>query len=152
MIPVYLILLKGGLLNTLAGVVLPFSVNAMGIFLMREQFREIPVELDEAARMDGASSFMIWRRILLPLSRPALATLGVFTFVGSWSGFLWPLVVLRDQELYTLPVGLNALLSGFSSDYRLLAAGAVIATIPVILLFLALQRFFIRGIQTSGLK
>ena len=152
MIPVYTLLMNLGLLNTLAGVILPSSVNAFGIFLMVQYYRSVPRELDEAAVMDGCGAFHVWWQILLPLSRPAIATLAAFTFVGLWSSFLWPLIVLRDSANYTLPVGLNALMSSFSSDYKYLAAGAVLSILPVLAVFLVMQRYFVRGVLTTGLK
>lgn len=152
MIPVYNLLLELGLLNSLAGVVLPFGANAFGIFLMRQYYKTIPKELDDAAAADGCSPWMIWWKVLIPLSRPALATVAVFTFVGTWSAFLWPLIVLRDTAQYTLPVGLNALIGAFSANYKYLAAGAVLAVLPVLALFAATQRFFIRGILSGSIK
>jgi putative chitobiose transport system permease protein len=152
MIPLYRVCMHLGLLNTFAGVILPFGVSAFGIFLMRQFYRSIPMELDDAARMDGCSPFRIWWNILVPLSRPALATLAVFTFVGSWSNFLWPLVILRDSAKLTLPVGLSLLVSTFSANYKFVAAGAVLSTIPVIIVFLVMQRAFIQGLLSGGVK
>lgn len=152
MIPVYRILLSMDLLNTLTGVVLPTSVNAFGIFLMRQFYKSIPRDLDEAALIDGCSPLRIWWNILLPMSKPAIATLTVFTFIGAWSNFLWPLVVLRDSDRYTLPVGLNALLSAFSANYKYMAAAAVLSVIPVFVVFLLMQRYFIRGMLTGSVK
>jgi len=152
MIPVFRLLLQMGLLDTLAGVVLPTCVSAFGVFLMRQHYRSIPRELDEAAVMDGCSVLGIWWRILVPLSTPALATLAVFTFVGSWSSFLWPLVVLQDPARYTLPVGLNALLSAFSANYKYLAAGAVLTLIPVVAVLLFFQRYLVKGMLAGGVK
>lgn len=152
MIPVYRILLRMNLLNTLVGIVLPTSVNAFGIFLMRQFYKSIPRDLDEAALIDGCSHIRIWWNILLPISRPAVATLAVFTFVASWSNFLWPLVVLRDTANYTLPVGLNALISAFSADYKYLAAGAILSILPVLAVFVFMQRYFIKGILAGSVK
>jgi putative chitobiose transport system permease protein len=152
MIPLYRVCMHLGLLNTFAGVILPFGVSAFGIFLMRQFYRSIPMELDDAARMDGCSSFRIWWNILVPLSRPALATLAVFTFVGSWSNFLWPLVILRDSDKLTLPIGLSLLVSTFSANYKFVAAGAILSTIPVIIVFLVMQRAFIQGLLSGSVK
>ena len=152
MIPVFRLLLEMGLLDTLAGVVLPTCVSAFGVFLIRQHYRSIPRELDEAAVMDGCSVLGIWWRILVPLSAPALATLAVFTFVGTWSSFLWPLIVLQDPARYTLPVGLNALLSAFSANYKYLAAGAVLTLIPVVAVLLFFQRYLVRGMLAGGVK
>ena len=136
MIPVYLIVLKLNLVDSVsdfagfAGLILPFAVNAFGIFLMRQAFLGIPKELEEAAVIDGCNSFDIWCRIMMPLVKPALATLAIFTFVGAWSEFLWPSIVLTKQSMFTLPVGLNNLQGVFSSNWRFIASGAIIATIP----------------------
>lgn len=135
-----------GFTDTLHGLVIPFGANAFGIFLLRQTYQTIPNELIEAARCDGASEFGIWWRILLPLIRPGLATLAIFSFVGAWNNFLWPLLMLRDEALYTLPVGLAFLEGAFTGNLRTVAAGVVIATVPIILVFLAFQRQFIRGL------
>jgi putative chitobiose transport system permease protein len=132
--------------------VIPTSVSAFGIFLMRQAFKAIPRELEEAVVMDGGSAFDIWWRVMLPLSKPALATLAIFTFVGSWGDFLWPLLVLKDPELYTLPVGLAYLAGTFSSNWRLIAAGLLLAVLPILVFFLALQRFFIGGATSGAVK
>jgi len=131
---------------------LPTCVTAFGVFLIRQHYRGIPRELDEAAVMDGCSVVGIWWRILVPLSAPALATLAVFTFVGTWSSFLWPLIVLQDPARYTLPVGLNALLSAFSANYKYLAAGAVLTLIPVVAVLLFFQRYLVKGMLAGGVK
>ena len=152
MIPIYRICMSLGLLNTLAGVVLPFSVNAFGIFLMRQFYRSIPRDLDDAARIDGCSPLRIWWNILVPLSMPAMATLAVFTFVGAWSNFLWPLIILLDAEKMTLPVGLSLLVSSFSANYKFVAAGAILTILPVLAVFLLLQRYFIQGLLSGSVK
>ncbi len=152
MIPLYRVCLELGLLNTFAGVILPFSVNAFGIFLLRQFYGSIPRDLDDAARIDGCSPLRIWWEVLVPLSRPALATLAVFTFIGSWSNFLWPLIVLRDTESFTLPIGLSLLVSTFSANYKFVAAGAVLAIIPVLVVFLLMQRTFIHGLLSGSVK
>jgi putative chitobiose transport system permease protein len=152
MIPLYRVCMQLGLLNTFAGVVLPFGVNAFGIFLIRQFYRSIPRDIDDAATIDGCSPIRIWWEILVPLSRPALATLAVFTFVGSWSNFLWPLVVLRDADKMTIPIGLSMLVSTFSANYKFVAAGAVLAVIPVIIVFLVMQRAFIQGLLSGSVK
>jgi putative chitobiose transport system permease protein len=152
MIPLYQITMQLGLLNTLLGVIIPFSVNAFGIFLMRQFYLAIPKDLEDAAIVDGCSPFRIWWNILVPLSKPAIATLTVFTFVGSWSAFLWPLIVLQETEKFTLPVGLSYLMGTFSANFKFVAAGAVIAIIPVIAVYLFMQRYFIQGILSGGVK
>lgn len=158
MIPIYLMTLKLNLVDSVsniagfAGLILPFAVNAFGIFLMRQAFLTIPKELEEAAVIDGCSVFDIWWKIMIPLVKPALATLAIFTFVGAWSEFLWPSIVLTKQEMYTLPVGINHLQGVFSANWRYIAAGAIISTIPILVLFLALQRFFIGGTTQGAVK
>lgn len=158
MIPVYLIVLKLNLVDSVsdvagfAGLILPFAVNAFGIFLMRQAFLGIPKELEEAAVIDGCNYFQIWWRVLMPLVKPALATLAIFTFVGTWSEFLWPSIVLSKQTMYTLPVGLNHLQGVFSSNWRYIAAGAIISIIPILIFFLALQRYFIGGTTQGAVK
>lgn len=158
MVPVYLMVLRLNLVDTYsdiagyAGLILPFAVNAFGIFLMRQAFLAIPRELEEAAVMDGCNVFDIWLRIMLPLVKPALATLAVFTFAGAWSEFLWPSIVLSKQEMYTLPVGLNHLQGVFSANWRYIAAGAVISLVPILVFFLSLQRYFISGAMQGAVK
>jgi len=158
MIPIYLMTLKLNLVDSVsniagfAGLILPFAVNAFGIFLMRQAFLTIPKELEEAAVIDGCSAFDIWWRVMMPLVKPALATLAIFTFVGAWSEFLWPSIVLTKQEMYTLPVGINHLQGVFSANWRYIAAGAIISTIPILVLFLALQRYFIGGTTQGAVK
>lgn len=158
MIPVYLMVLRLNLVDSVsefagfAGLILPFAVNAFGIFLMRQAFLEIPKELEEAAVIDGCNTFDIWWRIFIPLTKPALATLAIFTFVGAWSEFLWPSIVLSKQSMYTLPVGLTHLQGVFSANWRYIAAGAIISIIPILALFLMLQRYFIGGAIQGAVK
>jgi len=143
MIPIFLICMKLNLTNTYLGVILPTSVSAFGIFLMRQAYLAVPRELEETALLDGCNAFDIWWRIMVPLTRPALATLAIFSFVASWSDFLWPLIILKDTAKYTLPVGIAYLAGTFSANWRLIAAGSLISVIPIVLLFILLQRFFI---------
>lgn len=158
MVPVYLMVLRLNLVDAYsdiagyAGLILPFAVNAFGIFFMRQAFLAIPRELEEAAIMDGCNVFDIWLKIFLPLVKPALATLAIFTFAGAWSEFLWPSIVLSKQEMYTLPVGLNHLQGVFSANWRYIAAGAIISMIPILIFFLALQRYFISGAMQGAVK
>lgn len=128
------------------GLILPFAANGLGIFLLRQVYYSIPNELIEAARIDGASEFGIWWRILLPLIKPGLATLAIITFVMSWNNFLWPLLMLSDTSMFTLPIGLSYLRGFFSGNLRSVAAGIVIATLPIIIVFMIFQRHFIRGL------
>ena len=152
MMPVFLILKNLGLLNTYLGLIIPAAGGVFGVFLMRQFMLSIPNELIESARMDGCSEFRIYWQIILPLSKPVLATLGIFTFMGTWNDFLWPLIVMIREEMYTLPVALANLNGQHSTEYALLMAGAVIVIAPVVLIFLLAQKYVIQGIATSGLK
>lgn len=136
-----------GFTDTLHGLVIPFGANAFGIFLLRQTYQSIPDELIEAARIDGAGELRIWWQILVPLIRPGLATLAIFSFVGSWNSFLWPLLMLRKEELFTLPIGLAFLEGAFTGNLRTVAAGVMVATVPIIIVFLIFQRQFIRGLS-----
>ena len=152
MIPVFVIVTKAGLKNTYTGVILPTAVTAFGIFLLRQAFLDIPKSLDEAAFIDGCNSFQILNKILLPLIKPSLATLAIFTFVASWGNFLWPLLVLDDKKMYTLPLGVKDLEGIFTTDWRLVAAGTVLSIIPIIIFFSATQKYFIEGATAGGVK
>lgn len=148
LIPTYIMSVRFlGFADTLHGLVIPFGANAFGIFLLRQTYQSIPNELIESARIDGASELRIWWQILLPLIRPGLATLAIFSFVGSWNNFLWPLLMLRDETLYTLPVGLAFLEGAFTGNLRTVAAGVMVATVPIIIVFLMFQKQFIRGLS-----
>ncbi|MBM4162280.1 MAG: carbohydrate ABC transporter permease [Ignavibacteria bacterium] len=151
-IPLYANVLKMQLADTLAGVVLPFAVDALGIFMMRQAFMAIPREIEEAATVDGVSPLRLWWNVMLPMTRPTLAALAIFTFIGTWGDFLWPLVVLKSREHFTLQVGLSYLIGAFSDNYRYVAAGAVLAAIPVLLVFLGMQKYFERGIFAGATK
>ncbi|MEV0157427.1 carbohydrate ABC transporter permease [Micromonospora sp. NPDC050686] len=152
-VPQFVLVSNMGLANTYAGLILPFLVGAFGVFLMRQFLQSIPDELIEAARVDGAGEFRIFWRVVLPLCRPALATLGILTFLQSWNNFLWPLVVATTEDKYTLPVALALYSVGQNRIYYgPLLAGAVIVVLPVLVLFVVLQRHFLRGIATTGLK
>ena len=152
MVPIYVMALNMGLDNTYAGMVLPHITTAFGVFLMRQAFSVIPYDLDESARMDGANSFQIWFRILMPLVKPSILTLTIFTFITAWGDFLWPLIIVGDQNMFTLPLGLNMLSGTFTSDWRLIAAGAIISMAPIIIFFLFLQRQFISGVMNGAVK
>jgi multiple sugar transport system permease protein len=154
LIPVFYIVRQLGWIDNYKGLILPGITSAYGIFLMRQFIYGIPDELIDAARIDGASELRIYWRIVLPLTKPALATLGTFVFIGSWNSFLWPLLVVNNRDLYTVPLGLNSLRT-FAAEARslhLLVSGAVLSIIPTLILFVFLQRYFIRGIALSGLK
>ena len=141
-----------GLYDSLIAVVLPFSVTAFGIFLCRQAFMSIPQSLEEAARIDGAGSLRIWWHIMLPLSRPALATLAVFSVIAAWSNLLWPLIVLQDQQNFTLPVAINQLLGVFATNVRYAYAGSVLAIIPILVFYLLAQRWLVRGLLAGSVK
>jgi len=154
LIPVFFIVKELGWVDTYLGLIVPNAVTAYGIFLMRQFILGVPDELLDAARIDGSSEFGLYWRIVLPLSGPALAALTILAFLYHWNAFLWPLVVIRSQDLWTIPIGLNNLrLYASSTDtLDLQMAGATIAVVPVLIVFVALQRYFIQGITLSGLK
>jgi len=152
MIPIFVLVSKLKITNSYVGVILPFAVTAFGIFLLRQAFLTIPVSIEEAAYIDGCNSFQIWYKVLLPLIKPSIATLAIFTFVNSWGDFLWPLLVLKDKTKYTLPLGIQDLQGTFATDWRLVAAGAVLSMIPIIVFFIATQRYFIEGATSGGVK
>ncbi|MEV0586450.1 carbohydrate ABC transporter permease [Nonomuraea sp. NPDC050310] len=152
MTPQFVLIAKLGLVNTFLGIILPGLITPLGVFMMRQFIAEIPDELLHAARVDGAGEFRIFFTIVLPLCRPAMATLGLITFLGAWNNFLWPAIVAQSEDIYTLPVALNILNGQEGTHYNLLVAGAMIVVAPILVLFLFLQRFFVQGIATSGLK
>lgn len=148
----FVTLLRLRLIDTYAGVLLPGAVSVFGIFLLRQAFLTVPQELEDAARIDGASEWTIWWRIMLPVIAPALATLALFEFVAVWNSFLWPLIVLKSPEKYPLAVGLLYLSGLFAHNTRAVAAGAVLMTLPVIVVFLFTQRFFMRGLAVGAVR
>ena len=152
MISLYIISVKSGMTDSYAGLILPVAVNAFGIFLLRQAFITIPIDIEEAAIIDGCNSFQIWYKVLLPLIKPSIATLAIFTFMMSWSRFMWPLIVISDPQYYTLPVGISYLSGLFSSNWRLIASGSLISIIPIIIIFLFLQRYFIKGAMAGAIK
>ncbi|MFD4673402.1 carbohydrate ABC transporter permease [Lentzea sp. NPDC058450] len=152
-VPLYVLVVNAGLANSLPALILPFLVSPFGVFLMRQFISGLPRELLDAGRVDGAGEIRIFARIILPLCGPALATLGILTFLGSWNNFLWPLVVAQQESQFTLPVALALYSTGQNSiQYGLLLAGATIVVVPVLLVFLVFQRRFIEGIATTGIK
>ncbi|WP_169738978.1 carbohydrate ABC transporter permease [Paraoerskovia marina] len=151
-IPNFLIVNELGWLNTLVAVIVPTAASAFGVFFLRQFFLGIPLELEEAARLDGANAFQIFWRVVLPLSRPALATLALLALLTNWNDFLWPVYVLFSPEVQTLPAGLSTLQSANAVRYDILMAGAVVASVPVLVLFVFLQRYIIEGVSRSGLK
>jgi putative chitobiose transport system permease protein len=152
MIPLYILIVQLGLKNSYLGIIFPSLASAFGIFLLRQAFQGVPKELEEAARMDGCSELGIWWFVMLPAIRPALVTLAIFTFIGSWSDFLWPLIVIDQPEYYTLPLGVARLAGTFSLDWRLIAAGSVISIAPILLLFIIVQRYIVPSDLGSGVK
>lgn len=152
MIPLYILTVQLELRNTYIGIIFPAIASAFGIFLLRQAFAAVPKEMEEAARIDGCSELGLWWHIMLPAIRPALMTLAIFVFIGSWSDFLWPLIVIESPHLYTLPLGVNKLAGTFSLDWRLIAAGSVISVAPVLGLFLFLQRYIVPTEAGSGVK
>jgi putative chitobiose transport system permease protein len=152
MIPLYILTVQFGLRNTYLGVIFPGLASAFGIFLLRQAFQGVPKELEEAARIDGCTELGIWWHIMIPAVRPALATLAIFVFIGAWSDFLWPLIVLDQPDYFTLPLGVAKLASALDFDWRLIAAGSIISITPIILLFVFLQRYIIPTEAGSGVK
>lgn len=152
MVPLFLLLRYLGLVNTYGGIIVPALASIFGIFVVRQYALSIPDDMLEAARIDGASEFRIFRSIIVPLLRPVIVTLAVFTSLGAWNDFMWPLIVLNDMDLYTLPVALASLSREHVQDNELMMAGAVLTTLPVLLVFLAMQRYYIRGLTLGGVK
>jgi putative chitobiose transport system permease protein len=152
MIPLYILTVQLGMKNSYLGIIFPAIASAFGIFLLRQAFQGVPKELEEAARIDGCSELGLWWHIMIPAIRPALVTLAIFVFIGSWSDFLWPLIVIDRPEFYTLPLGVAILAGTFSLDWRLVAAGSVISIAPILLLFLFLQRYIVPTEAGSGVK
>ena len=151
--PLFVLISNMGLVNTHAGLILPFLVGALGVFLMRQFISGIPDELLDAARVDGAGEYTIFFKIVLPLCGPALATLAILTFLASWNSFLWPLVVASTEDMYTLPVAVALFSIGQQeTNVALQMAAAVVVVLPVVILFFAMQRFITQGIATTGIK
>jgi len=150
--PLFILMRYLGWINTYQGLIFPGVFSAFGTFLLRQSFLTIPKELDEAAFIDGASHFTVYWRIILPLAKPALATLGVFSFMGSWNAFLWPLFVVRDMEMMTLPVGLATLHGRWLTQWNLVMAGTIITILPMLVVYLMAQKYFVRGVLLSGIK
>lgn len=154
LIPVFYIIRQLSWINTFQGIIVPGIFSAYGIFLMRQFIMTIPDELLDAARIDGAGEPRIYWRIILPLVTPALATLGTFTFIGSWNAFLWPLLVINNRDMMTVPLGLNSLrlYASEAVNLNVMMAGTVLSVLPTLIIFVFLQRYFIRGIALTGLK
>lgn len=151
-VPLFVELRAFGLLNTYLGALLPTFASAFGIFLLRQAINQVPRELDEAATIDGAGHFRIFWTIVLPNIRPALATLTVFAFMGSWNSFLWPLIVLRKPELQTLPIALAGLQGQYTTQWDVIMAGSVVSILPMLALYIFAQKYIIQGVASSGIK
>jgi multiple sugar transport system permease protein len=152
MLPVFIILKHLGLLNTFAGLILPGTSAVFAVFMLRQFMMDVPEEILEAARVDGCSEFAIYWRIMLPLCRPIIATLAIFSFIGSWNEFLWPLILMLREDRYTLPVALANLNGQYNTDWGLLMAGAVVVVLPAVAVFLLAQRHYIQGIAAGAVK
>ena len=151
-VPLFIELRYLGLLNSMAALIVPEMAMPFGVFLLRQAFLSLPRELEEAAFVDGAGHLRVFFRLVLPLSKPAIATVAVFSFMGSWNNFLWPLVVINNPDLMTLPLGLASMSSQFVTDWNLLLAGATISILPIVALFVFAQRYVLQGVSMSGLK
>jgi multiple sugar transport system permease protein len=151
-VPLFVEMRYLGFVNSYPGLILPAVASAFGTFLLRQAFLNLPRELEEAAFIDGASHWTVFRRIVLPLSLPALATFAIFAFMASWNSFLWPLVVTSSQDLFTLPVGLSNLQGRYSTAWNLVMAGATVSVVPILIVYVVAQRHVIRGVALSGLK
>ncbi|MCM8783649.1 MAG: carbohydrate ABC transporter permease [Candidatus Omnitrophica bacterium] len=151
-IPQFALIRIMGWIDTYRALIIPAMFTAFGTFLLRQFFMTIPKDLEDAAKIDGCGYFGIYWRIILPLSKPALSTLTIFTFQGNWGSFMWPLLVTNRTELRTLPIGLEYFKSQYTTDWTLLMAGSVMVILPIILLFIFNQRFFVEGVKLSGIK
>jgi multiple sugar transport system permease protein len=152
LVPSYLILHWLNWIDTYYALVVPSLFNAFGIFLMRQFFLTIPRELDDAAVIDGASRFGILWRVYVPLSKPALATIGIFTFMGQWNSFIWPLIVTNSEEMRVITTGISMFKDQYNTNWTLMMAASTTATVPLLIVFLFAQRWFIEGITLTGLK
>ncbi|WBY64499.1 carbohydrate ABC transporter permease [Thermocaproicibacter melissae] len=156
MIPLYLMCAKMGILNTYASIILPSVANVTSIFILTSFFKGLPKELEEAARIDGCGEFRIFAQIMLPLSKPALSTVTILTFISNWNSFLWPMIAIREDTLKTLPVGIAQFMGSVNSNaqfqYGTALAGCCMAVIPTLIVFLFLQRYFVEGIASTGIK
>ena len=152
MIPQYILLNKLGLVNNYGGLIIPFLFNAFNVFMMRQFFLSFPKDLEEAAEIDGLSRFGIFFKVALPLAKPALTTITIMSFMGSWNNFLMPNLLITSREMYTLPVGMASLNSQYYSFPNQTMAGAMLLSLPMIVMFLICQRYFIQSVATSGIK
>lgn len=152
MVPQFIMMRSFGLNNTHLAIIFLQAFSAFGVFMMRQFYQGIPDELCEAARIDGLSEYGIWLRVMLPLSKPAISTLVIFTFVNTWNDFLGPMIYLTKTELKTIQIGLRMFISQYSSEYGLIMAASTVALIPVLIVFLSLQKYFVEGVATAGIK
>jgi len=152
MIPQYIMMQKAGLTDTFLSLILLQAFGAFGVFLMRQYYLTIPDELCEAARVDGLSEYGIWARIMLPLSKPALASLALLTVVSTWNDYMGPFIYLTSNDLWTIQLGLRSFVGQFDADYAMMMTGSVLSVLPILVIFLLGQRYFIQGIATSGMK
>ncbi|QRV17402.1 carbohydrate ABC transporter permease (plasmid) [Haloterrigena salifodinae] len=152
LIPTYLIITELGLVNTYPGLILPLAAQPFGIFLLRQHFKDLPSSLGDAAKMDGCNELQIFYKIYLPMAKPAIATLGIFTFMTTWNNFQWPLIIANDEAMYTLPVAIYAVQGQYATEWGLIMAAATIIVLPVIAVFLSAQKYFIRGMSLGGMK
>ncbi len=151
MIPNFIIIRYLRWYNTYQALILPAAFSVFSVFLMRQYFMGIPMDMDEAARMDGAGSLRIWWQVILPLAGPVLATLAIFNFQATWNDFLWPLVITNSENMRTIPIGLSSFQGQYSTEWHLLMAGSVVALLPVLLIYIVGQKWFVQGITLSGL-
>jgi multiple sugar transport system permease protein len=152
LVPLFMIMMRIHLLNTYGAIILPALGQVWGVFLLRQYLQTLSIDYFDAARMDGASEWTVFWRVVIPLSTPALGALGLLTFVATWNDFVWPLIALNSTSLFTLPVGLSTLQQQYYTNYGYILAGGAIAAIPTIIIFLLGQRFFVRGLTTGGIK
>jgi multiple sugar transport system permease protein len=152
MVPQYIIMEKFGLVNTHLSLILLQAFGAFGVFLMRQYYLTIPDDLCEAARIDGLNEYGIWARIVLPLSKPALASLALLTFVNTWNDYMGPFIYLTSNDLWTVQIGLRSFVAQFDAEYAMMMTGSVLSVVPIMVIFLLGQRYFIQGVATSGLK
>lgn len=151
-IPWYIMSKNFGWLDSYWGVMFPGMISGFGVFLMKQFFETVPDDYIHAARIDGLSEFAIWWKVAMPMVGPALSALAIFTFLGNWTAFLWPMIVSNDPNLYTVPVGLASFSGEFITDWELIMAGASVATIPTLIVFILLQKYIVRGVVMAGLK
>jgi ABC-type glycerol-3-phosphate transport system permease component len=152
LVPLYSMVVRMGWINTYAALILPFAAQAIGVFLARQYLLSVPGEMLEAARIDGASEWSIFWRIILPIAQPVTATMAILFFSASWKDFIWPLLVVNDDNMFTVSLGLPSLIGPYTQEYGAVMAGSFMATLPILLIFLIMQRRFIEGIMAGAVK